>query len=48
MTDQSQNSGQSEARVRVNGATFGAGNSDSGGQCGYVGVPGHGPIGYGF
>ena len=27
---------------------FGAGNSDSGGQRGYVSVPGHGPIGYGF
>jgi hypothetical protein len=48
MTDQSQNSGQSEARVRVNGATLGAGNFDSGGQRGYVSVPGHRPIGYGF
>lgn len=27
---------------------FGAGNYDSGNQRGYVSVPGHGPIGYGF
>ncbi len=27
---------------------FGAGNSDQGGSRGYVSVPGHGPIGYGF
>ena len=27
---------------------FSAGNSDSGNQRGYVSVPGHGPIGYGF
>lgn len=27
---------------------FGAGNSDSGNQRGYVSVPGHGPVGYGF
>jgi roadblock/LC7 domain-containing protein len=30
------------------GSRFGAGNYDSGGQRGYVSVPGHGPIGYGF
>jgi hypothetical protein len=27
---------------------FGAGNYDSGNQRGYVNVPGHGPVGYGF
>lgn len=27
---------------------FSAGNYDSGGQRGYVSVPGHGPVGYGF
>ena len=27
---------------------FGAGNFDSGNQRGYVSVPGHGPVGYGF
>ncbi len=27
---------------------FGAGNYDSGNQRGYVSVPGHGPVGYGF
>jgi hypothetical protein len=30
------------------GSRFGAGNYDSGGQRGYVSVPGHGPVGYGF
>ena len=27
---------------------FGAGNFDQGNTCGYVSVPGHGPVGYGF
>ncbi len=41
-------SGQGGSGDNFWSSRFGAGNSDQGGSRGYVSVPGHGPIGYGF